>query len=57
MLRCFNINGGSFEINLQGVSKKGQILWGQLSNPNELRDINLNQIKRIKLHFPGKLTC
>jgi hypothetical protein len=51
----FKTGGGSIEISFQGVSKKGQVLWGQLSNPNELQNIDLSQIKRVKLHFSREI--
>lgn len=44
-------NRKSIEVRIQDISKKGQGLWAMISNPKELIDSNLKDIKRVDLKF------
>jgi len=48
-------SGGIVNVQIQGVSKKGQTVLAFLSNPNSLLQINLNDVKKIDLHFKGSI--
>jgi len=48
-------SGGIVNVQIQGVSKKGQTVLAFLSNPNSLLQINLNDVKKINLHFRGAI--